>query len=123
MPGLLAKFFTIVRKDCANYSGTGPNGKLNYCYPGPNSCLLKDDKFCSYFDTAVIPYKPFRDEGLQLEWKEFWQGATKIVNRACICGEEFRPTSPRQRYCGKCQKLNRTQKARLRKRKQRSKND
>jgi hypothetical protein len=121
MTGLLEKFFIIAKKTCANYGSTGP-GKADYCYPGPNTCVLKDDKFCPYFDRAVIGYKPFREAGLQLEWQELWQGSPeRIVNKTCLCGEEFRPTSPRQSYCGKCQKLNRTQKARLRKRRQRTK--
>ena len=119
--GLLAEFFAIAKKNCANYGSAGPYGKADYCYPGPNSCVLKDDKFCPYFDRAVIGYKPFREAGLQLKWRELWEGApAKIVNRICPCGDEFLPTSPRQRYCGKCQKLNRTQKARLRKRRERA---
>lgn len=121
--GLLAEFFGIAIKHCANYGSTGPNGRLDYCYPGPHSCRLKDDKFCPYFDQAVIPYKPFREAGLQLKWQELWQGTPKrIINKVCPCGEEFRPTGRRQKYCSKCKKLSSTEKARLRKRRQRAKN-
>jgi len=120
--GLLAEFFAIAKKNCANYGSSGPNGKVDYC-SGPHSCLLKEDKFCPYFDKAVIAYKPFREAGLQLKWQELWQGVPQlIINKVCQCGEEFRPTGSRQRYCSKCQKLSRTEKARLRKRKQRAKN-
>ena len=124
MTFLLGEFFAIAKKNCASYGSTGPYGKVDYCYPGPNSCVLKDDKFCPYFDRAVIDYKPFREAGLQQKWRELWEGAPeRIINKLCVCGEEFRPTSPRQKYCAKCQKLNRTQKARLRKRRERAKSD
>lgn len=122
--GFLAEFFTIAKKNCANYGAIGPYGKVDFCYPGPNTCVLKDDKFCPYFDRAVIGCKPFLEIGLQQKWQELWQGAPdKIINKICgICREEFRPISPRQKFCFKCKKLNQSEKARLRKRKQRDKN-
>jgi hypothetical protein len=114
--GLLAEFFAIAKKNCANYGAIGPYGKTDYCYPGPGSCVLKDDKFCRYFDEAVISYKPFREAGLQQKWRELWQGVPdKIINKICgICGEEFRPTGNRQRYCSKCRQLGNREKTRLR---------
>ena len=120
--GLLAEFFAIASKNCCNFAATGPNGKPDFCYPGPNCCRLKEDKFCDWFDRAVIACKPFRDQGLQQKWRELWEGAPEhIINKFCICGEEFRPTGRRQKYCSKCQKLSQTEKARLRKRRQRGK--
>jgi len=120
---LLAEFFTIAQKQCADYAKIGPGGKVDYCYGMGDSCILKEDKFCRYFGQAVIGYKPFRDAGLQQKWQELSQGTPKsIINRICgLCGEEFRPTSPRQRFCHKCKKLNKMEKARLRKRRQRDK--
>ena len=118
--GRRAGFFAIARKNCANYGSTGPNGKVDYCYPGPNTCVLKDGKFCGFFDRSVIGYKPFREAGLQLKWQERWDGVpAKIVKRICQCGEEFLPASPRQKNCEKCRKLSKREMARLRKRRQR----
>jgi hypothetical protein len=118
--GLLWEFFLIAKRACANYGSNGPNGKLDYCYPGPHSCVLKDDKFCAYFD-RVIGYKPFRDQGLRQKWRELWEGAPeRIINKLCVCGEEFRPTGRRQKYCPKCQKLSQREKTRLRMRKMRN---
>lgn len=118
--GLLDKFFKIAKVNCCNYAATGPGGKPDYCYPGPHSCCLKEDKFCDWFDQAVIAYGPFRREGLQAEWQELWQGTPgKIINKLCMCGEEFRPTASRQRLCVKCRGLNQKEKARMRMRKMR----
>jgi hypothetical protein len=44
------------------------------------------------------------------------------VNKVCVCGEEFRPTGKRQKYCPKCHKLSRAEKTRLRVRKLRDRN-
>ena len=114
--GRRAGFFAIARKNCANYGSTGPNSMLDYCYPGPNPCVLKDGKFCAYFDRAVIGYKPFRDAGLQLKWQDYWrQQKTVEMDRqaglvvkpgvsglVCHCGKAFVPTGRRQRQCPEC---------------------
>lgn len=119
--GLLAEFFTIAKRHCSNYGAVGPYGKTDYCFPGPNACVLKEDKFCPYFDRAVIGYKPFREAGLHQKWQELWQGTPeKIINKICrICAEEFRPTSPRQKFCVSCQGKSRRERTRLRVRKHR----
>lgn len=121
IPGVLTKFFSIAKTECANYSAKGPNGKQDFCWLGSCTCLLKDDKPCRYFGEAVIGYKPFRDKGLLAEWQDLCQGVGVVKNKVCACGEEFRMVSPRQRYCPKCQRLSQTEKARLRKRRQREK--
>jgi hypothetical protein len=123
MGEILAKFFAVAKKDCCNYSASGPNGKTDYCYPGPKSCFLKDDQFCKWFDEAVIAYKTYRDAGLHTQWRELWEGTpNRILNKLCkICGDEFRQTSPRQSFCLKCKKLSQTEAARLRKRREREK--
>jgi len=114
--GLLAEFFRIAKKQCANYGALGPYGKKDYCYPGPHSCVLKDDKFCPYFDRAVIGYKPFREAGLQQKWQDIWrqQKTLEIDQQAglvakpgvsglvCRCGKSFVPTGRRQRQCPEC---------------------
>lgn len=111
MGEILAKFFGIARRDCCNYVAVGPWGKANYCLV-LGSCVLKEDRFCQWFNDAVIAYKPYRDAGLLAQWQELWQEApTKILNRMCrVCGDEFRQTSPRQVFCVKCRVLNRTEK-------------
>lgn len=120
--GVLAKFFDLARKNCCNFSEKGPNGTHDYCLMGACTCLLKEDKICRYFGEAVVTYRALRDRGLQAEWQDLCQGVGAVRNKVCVCGEEFRQTSPRQRYCPKCQKLSQTEKARMRKRRQREKN-
>lgn len=116
MGGLLSEFFAIAKRSCANYGGVGPYGKADYCYPGPNTCVLKEDKFCDHFDRAVIGYKPFREAGLQEKWQDYWRqqkilemdqqaGLTvepRVSGLVCRCGKRFVPTGRRQRQCSEC---------------------
>jgi hypothetical protein len=120
--GLLAKFFAVAKTDCSHYGGSC-RGKLDYCWRIGQPCLLRNDRFCGFFDKSVITYRPFKTQGLWQAWRELWAGTPdRIVNRVCTCGTEFLVVSPRQRFCERCRKLNRTQKARERKRRERAKN-
>jgi hypothetical protein len=121
--GLFAEFLGIARKNCCNYSEKGPGGKTDYCWTTGTSCLVKMDKFCDWFDRAVVACRPFRGRGLLAGWKLLWEKGPEQTNtKLCGCGEEFLKTSPRQKYCGKCSELSKREKTRLRVRKMRKQN-
>ena len=112
-PARLGKFFAKAKTDCCNYSALA-QGVADYCWLTGKPCLLRDDRFCKWFDEAVIAYKPFRVQGLYRQWREMWEGTPdRIVTRTCCnCGEEYRPTSPRQKFCVRCGSLNLTERDR-----------
>lgn len=125
--GLLAEFFKIAKKQCANYGAVGPYGKPDYCYPGPHSCVLKEGKFCPYFDRAVIGYGPLKRAGWQQKWQDYWrQQKTAEMDReaglvvklgisglVCGCGKTFAPKGRRQYQCPECRSEMKKEQTRL----------
>jgi hypothetical protein len=126
-------FFRFARKNCCNYSETGPNQKPHYCWLNGCTCELHPDidMGCLYFVNAVLPL----DKALESKWlsqQKPWQASISEIKqpkpgpkpetyRICACGKQFRVASNRQIWCPKCAKEN--QKLKVRRHRARKKQD
>jgi hypothetical protein len=127
-------FFKFAKGHCCNYSQVGPNGKSHYCWQEGCTCMLHPsvDMGCFYFVNAVLPLNKELEAkwlALQKPWKtspldpaQPKPASVRVLYRVCKCGQRFAPASNRQRLCPECGRTNRTEKARLRKRRQRASN-
>lgn len=117
------KFAKFAQKNCCNYSASGPNGKVDFCWLEPRATQSKcypvyGKRGCKWFEDAVLPL----DKDLQAEWylnagidPDELLGNHKV----CECGERFQPTSSRNVRCPDCTRIREKEMARSRKRKQR----
>ncbi len=113
-------YFRFAKTHCCNYSQTGPNGKIYFCWLEPKKtgsvCLIKSGQYCNWFDVAVLPL----DRGLWAQWRADQIRPVKPKpgapvdasgkfpepeNLTCECGSRFKPTGRRQRVCPACAKV------------------
>jgi len=128
----MPQFLKLAKKECANYSESGPRHIKNYCFMRPpqsqKQCLLCHGLPCSWFVEAVLPLSPELAE----EWRRMISGRSdpdqdqvqqepRTIFRTCSCGKLFKRNSPRQSLCDECGKKNRARLSRITSQKHREK--
>jgi hypothetical protein len=113
---MLGRKIKLLTNSCCNLFDNG------YCVFKEKRRIIHDDKPCKYFEKSVLPV----DEGLlelykkTLEAEAHGDTLSRTQQQAIIqensknikceqCGNEFKPTSNRQKYCEKCRKIKRNE--------------
>ena len=96
----------IIRAECACYFRRGPYGVYDWCEKRDRVCIAFNDPGpCRYFQSYVLPAHPdAQAEYADMIGQKLPDEAVVTRRAVCgVCGEEFRTTSNRQRYCSaKC---------------------
>ncbi|WP_147539127.1 cysteine-rich VLP protein [Anaerotruncus rubiinfantis] len=85
---------SMVKRQCANYIA-----EWNECGVTGDLCaqLQSNHLCCNYFRRAVLPVDPV------LETEIIGTPAEKdLIKKCSVCGEKFRVTSNRQKFCKDC---------------------
>ena len=100
----------LIKSTCCNYQ--------------QGNCLLLDDDEatpCPQLLSRSLSCKWFRDVVLPAD-KDLYNEimGSGILKKCCVCGQPFRASCNRAKYCERCQIIERRKQAAMRKRKQRA---
>lgn len=104
----LLKFHQLAKKNCSHWSLNGPNNKHDYCWQMGIKCLVLENKFCTYFSSIALPYKPIKQ--FKIEYDSIWNkfnNSKHVYYRICSnknCENEFESRNRNQNKCADCVK-------------------